>query len=198
MWLVGTDEVGRGPLAGPVVAAACVLGQQQPWHAALADSKTLTAKQRASLAHRLQAESIFAIAEASVEEIDRLNIRNASLLAMHRAVSAVAQQAQGTPVQVVVDGNVLIPNLPWPQEAIIKADATVPAVSAASILAKVYRDNLMATLAQTYPQFGWASNAGYGSASHLAALQAVGPTPHHRRSFAPVAAAWAAHNPKVA
>ncbi len=196
-YLIGTDEVGRGPLAGPVVAAACVLGAPQPWHAGLADSKTLSAKKREMLAQRLREESTWAIAEATVAEIDAHNIRNASLLAMHRAVMAVAEhmglsthtpEMQAT-VHVVVDGNVRIPQLPLPQQAVVKADAVVPAVSAASILAKVHRDTLMAHLAQTYPHFGWERNAGYGSAEHLAALQHYGPTPHHRLSFAPVAEA---------
>jgi ribonuclease HII len=184
---VGVDEVGRGPLAGPVVACACVLPEvlNEPWISELTDSKALSAKKRDKLSVLLQEAVPYAIAQASVEEIDKLNIREASLLAMHRAVTALAEKV-GHTLEVVVDGNVLIPNLPFLQQAVIKADLTVPCVSAASILAKVYRDALMQDLDKQYPGYGWGQNAGYGSATHMAALQTLGATPHHRASFAPV------------
>ncbi len=186
--LLGVDEVGRGPLAGPVVACACHLPPElsAPWLAELADSKVLTVPKRARLAAHLQAVP-HALAIASVAEIDALNIRNASLLAMRRAVESLVAQL-GENCTVVVDGNVLIPQLHVPQEAIVKADASVPCVSAASILAKVFRDELMTNLHAKFPHYGWASNAGYGSAAHLAALQQYGATPHHRTSFSPVRA----------
>jgi ribonuclease HII len=184
---VGVDEVGRGPLAGPVVACACHLppSLNAPWLAELADSKALSAKKRERLAAALQAVP-HALAQASVAEIDALNIRAASLLAMQRAVTALA--AQLGRVAVVVDGNVPIPDLPWPQHTVVGGDATVPCVSAASILAKVHRDALMRQLHAAYPRYGWQQNAGYGSAAHLAALRQHGATPHHRASFAPVRA----------
>lgn len=185
---IGVDEVGRGPLAGPVVACAChlPLDFSPTWLTELTDSKVLSAGKRERLAALLQAVP-HAIAAASVAEIDTLNIRNASLLAMRRAVERVAAQLPAG-CQVIVDGNVQIPQLTLPQQAIIKADATVPCVSAASILAKVYRDKLMQDLHAQHPHYGWASNAGYGSAAHVAALQMHGATVHHRQSFAPVKA----------
>ncbi len=187
--IIGVDEVGRGPLAGPVVACACHLPPQlnAPWLAELADSKKLNAKTRTRLAARLKAHVPYALGQASVAEIDTLNILQASLLAMRRATHALHTQLGGE-VRVVIDGNQLIPNLNLPQQAVVQADATVPSVSAASIIAKVHRDALMAILDVQYPGYGWASNAGYGSAAHMAALQHLGPTPHHRTSFAPVRA----------
>jgi ribonuclease HII len=186
--IIGVDEVGRGPLAGPVVACACHLPPDltAAWVAELTDSKTLSASKRERLAALLQVVP-HAIAEATVQEIDTLNIRNASLLAMRRAVEQLAAQLPAG-CEVIVDGNVKIPQLTFPQQAIIKADATVPGVSAASILAKVYRDKLMQRLHAQHPHYSWASNAGYGSAAHVAALQTHGATVHHRQSFAPVRA----------
>ena len=184
---IGVDEVGRGPLAGPVVACACHLpvGFAAAWLSELADSKALSAPKRARLAAELQNAVPYALGEASVAEVDSLNIRNASLLAMRRAIEALAVRLS-QPLKVIVDGNVLIPALGFDQQAVIKADATVPCVSAASIIAKVYRDALMQTLHAQFPHYSWFNNAGYGSAAHLAALQQHGATPHHRTSFAPV------------
>ncbi|MHA7598503.1 ribonuclease HII [Alicycliphilus sp. T452] len=180
--VAGVDEAGRGPLAGPVVAAAVILDDQQPI-AGLADSKTLTAARRERLFDEIRAKALCcSIAEASVEEIDRLNILQATLLAMRRAVQGLRLK----PTLALVDGNRL-PRLDIPAEAIVKGDARVAAISAASILAKVTRDRWCAELHAQYPQYGFAGHKGYGTAEHLAALQAHGACPQHRRSFAPVA-----------
>ena len=180
--VAGVDEAGRGPLAGPVVAAAVILDDQQPI-AGLADSKALTAARRERLFDEIRAKALCcSIAEASVDEIDRLNILQATLLAMRRAVQGLRLK----PVRVLVDGNRL-PQLDMPAEAIVKGDAKVAAISAASILAKVTRDRWCAELHAQYPMYGFAGHKGYGTAEHLAALQAHGACPQHRRSFAPVA-----------
>ncbi len=180
--MAGVDEAGRGPLAGPVVAAAVILDDQQPI-AGLADSKALTAARRERLFDEIRAKALCcSIAEASVDEIDRLNILQATLLAMRRAVQGLRLK----PVRVLVDGNRL-PQLDMPAEAIVKGDAKVAAISAASILAKVTRDRWCAELHAQYPMYGFAGHKGYGTAEHLAALQAHGACPQHRRSFAPVA-----------
>ena len=182
--VAGVDEAGRGPLAGPVVAAAVILDDQQPI-AGLADSKALTATRRERMFDEIRAKALCcSIAEASVDEIDRLNILQATLLAMRRAVQGLRLK----PVRVLVDGNRL-PQLDMPAEAIVKGDAKVAAISAASILAKVTRDRWCAELHAQYPMYGFAGHKGYGTAEHLAALQAHGACPQHRRSFAPVARA---------
>ncbi|MBS0293966.1 MAG: ribonuclease HII [Proteobacteria bacterium] len=179
--VAGVDEAGRGPLAGPVVAAAVILDELQPI-AGLADSKTLSAARRERLFDEIRAKALCcSIAEASVEEIDRLNILQATMLAMRRAVQGLRLK----PRLVLVDGNRL-PQLDTPAEAIVKGDARVAAISAASILAKVTRDRWCAELHAQYPQYGFAGHKGYGTAEHLAALQAHGACPQHRRSFAPV------------
>ena len=184
--LAGVDEAGRGPLAGPVVAAAVILDPRQPI-AGLADSKKLTALRRERLFDAIRAKALCcSIAEASVEEIDRLNILQATLLAMQRAVAGLRL----SPAKVLVDGNRL-PVLPVRAEAVVGGDARVPAISAASILAKVHRDRWCARVDATWPQYGFAAHKGYGTAAHLAALQAHGACEHHRRSFAPVAAVLA-------
>jgi len=184
--VAGVDEAGRGPLAGPVVAAAVILDDQQPI-VGLADSKALTAARRERLFDEIRAKALCcSIAEASVEEIDRLNILQATLLAMRRAVQGLRLK----PTLALVDGNRL-PRLDMPAEAIVKGDARVAAISAASILAKVTRDRWCAELHAHYPQYGFAGHKGYGTAEHLAALQAHGACPQHRRSFAPVARALA-------
>ena len=180
--LAGVDEAGRGPLAGPVVAAAVILDPRQPI-AGLADSKKLTARRRERLYDEICAKALCcSIALASVAEIDRLNILQATLLAMQRAVAGLRLP----PAKVLVDGNRL-PTLGVLAEAIVDGDATVPAISAASILAKVQRDRWCAEVDAQWPQYGFAAHKGYGTAAHLAALRAHGACEHHRRSFAPVA-----------
>ena len=181
--LAGVDEAGRGPLAGPVVAAAVILDPRQPI-AGLADSKKLTARRRERLYDEICAKALCcSIAQASVAEIDRLNILQATLLAMQRAVAGLRLP----PAKVLVDGNRL-PTLGVLAEAIVDGDATVPAISAASILAKVQRDRWCAEVDAQWPQYGFAAHKGYGTAAHLAALRAHGACEHHRRRFAPVAA----------
>ena len=179
----GVDEVGRGPLAGPVVAAAVVLDPARPI-AGLADSKKLRPARRAELAALIHQRADVAIAEASVAEIDDLNILRASLLAMARAVAALPRP----PARALIDGKFVPDGLPCPGEAVVRGDASVPAIAAASIVAKVHRDNLMTELAVTHPGYGWEGNAGYPTAQHLAALRELGPSPAHRHSFGPVKA----------
>ncbi len=182
--VAGVDEAGRGPLAGPVVAAAVILDDQNPI-AGLADSKVLTAAKREKLYDEIRAKALcFCIAEASVEEIDTVNILQATMLAMSRAVTGLRLK----PVRVLVDGNRL-PPLDVPGEAIVKGDALVQSISAASILAKVTRDRWCQQLHEQYPQYGFDAHKGYGTAVHLAALREHGACPEHRRSFAPVAQA---------
>lgn len=180
--IAGIDEAGRGPLAGPVVAAAVVLCAGGI--AGLADSKALTANRRAALATQIFARCRVGIGEASVEEIDALNILRATMLAMERAVAALGDD----PAEVLVDGN-RCPKWRWKSRAIIGGDATEPCISAASIIAKQHRDALMVAADAAHPGYGWARNKGYGTAEHLAALDRLGATIHHRRSFAPVARA---------
>ena len=182
--IAGVDEVGRGPLAGPVVAAAVILDPARPI-AGLADSKQLSAVRREQLAAEIRAKALaWALGRAEVAEIDRINILQASLLAMQRAVAALGT----VPDQALVDGN-RCPRLACPCRAIIRGDATVPAISAASILAKVARDAELRELHERYPQYGFAQHKGYPTAAHRDALRRFGPCPEHRRSFAPVAAA---------
>ena len=179
--ICGVDEAGRGPLAGPVVAAAVILDPARPI-VGLADSKKLSAKRREELAVEIRAKAqAWCVAEASVEEIDAINILQATLLAMRRAVTGLAL----TPTEVLIDGN-RCPRLDLPMRAIVGGDATVAEISAASILAKTTRDAGMLVLHEQYPQYGFARHMGYGTAVHLAALRQHGPSPVHRRSFAPV------------
>ena len=182
--LCGVDEAGRGPLAGPVTAAAVILDPRKPI-AGLADSKILTAKKREALYDEIIVKALaWHVAEATVEEIDRINILHATMLAMQRAVQGVA--AKGTlPDLVQVDGN-RCPQVPFAVEAIVKGDALVQEISAASILAKVTRDRQLVALHAAFPAYGFDLHAGYGTPQHLAAIEAHGVTPHHRRSFAPV------------
>ena len=180
--VAGVDEAGRGPLAGPVVAAAVILDDRQPIPG-LADSKKLSAARRDKLYDQICARALCcSVAVASVEEIDRLNILQATMLAMQRAVTGLRLK----PVKVLVDGNRL-PVLDVMGEAIVRGDALVQAISAASILAKVHRDRLCQQLHQDYPDYGFDAHKGYGTVQHLAALRAHGACPAHRRSFAPVA-----------
>ena len=178
--VAGLDEVGRGPLAGPVVAAAVVLTRPL---AGIADSKTLSAARRTSLAQAILAEARVGIGAASVAEIDRLNILQATWLAMRRALARLAPP----PDQLLVDGD-RAPEFGIPTRCIIGGDGREPAIGAASIVAKVLRDRLMRRLAQRYPGYGWERNVGYGTLEHRTALLRLGPTAHHRRSFAPVGA----------
>ncbi|MFT7724813.1 MAG: ribonuclease HII [Roseateles sp.] len=179
--VAGVDEAGRGPLAGPVFAAAVILDELQPI-TGLADSKALTAAKRARLFDEIRAKALCCcIAQASTEEIDRLNILQATMLAMQRAVHGLRLK----PALVRVDGNRL-PVLPMAAEAIVKGDASVPAISAASILAKVARDLFCEQMHRSHPQYGFATHKGYGTPAHLAALKQHGASPWHRRSFAPV------------
>jgi len=180
--MAGVDEAGRGPLAGPVVAAAVILDDRNPIQG-LADSKVLTARRRDQLFDEIRAKALCcSVAEASVEEIDALNILQATLLAMRRAVEGLRLK----PVLVLVDGNRL-PTLSMRAEAIVKGDSKVAAISAASILAKVTRDRWCAELDTQYPQYGFAGHKGYGTAEHLQALQNHGACPQHRKTFSPVA-----------
>lgn len=180
--VAGVDEAGRGPLAGPVVAAAVILDDLKPIQG-LNDSKKLSARRREKLYDEILAKALCcSIAEASVQEIDALNILQATMLAMRRAVDGLRLK----PVKVLVDGN-RIPVLDVRAEAIVQGDAKVPAISAASILAKVHRDRLCQAWHAQYPAYGFDRHKGYGTAEHLQALQAHGPTPWHRLSFAPVA-----------
>lgn len=180
--VAGVDEAGRGPLAGPVVAAAVILDDRHPI-SGLADSKKLTALRREKLFDEILAKALCcSIAQASVEEIDRLNILQATMLAMRRAVMGLRLK----PAMVLVDGNRL-PLLDVPAEAIVKGDSLVPAISAASILAKVHRDRWCVEVHDQFPQYGFAGHKGYGTMVHMEALREHGPCIHHRRSFAPVA-----------
>jgi ribonuclease HII len=181
--MAGVDEAGRGPLAGPVVAAAVILDDLRPIRG-LNDSKQLSARVRERLYVEIHAKALcFSIAQASVEEIDALNILQATLLAMRRAVEGLRLR----PNKVLVDGNRL-PVLKIAAEAIVQGDAKIKAISAASILAKVYRDRLCQELHLQHPQYGFDGHKGYPTPEHLAALKAHGVCPHHRRSFAPVRA----------
>ena len=181
--IAGVDEAGRGPLAGPVVAAAVILDELQPIKG-LADSKALSLRKRERLFDEIRARALCCcIAQASVEEIDRLNILQATLLAMRRAVEGLRLR----PHRVLVDGNRL-PALSMAADAIVQGDAKVRAISAASILAKVHRDRLCLELHAQHPQYGFDGHKGYPTPAHLAALREHGACPQHRRSFAPVRA----------
>lgn len=181
--IAGVDEVGRGPLAGPVVAAAVILNPQDIPEG-LNDSKALTAKRRLALDEALRARSEFAVAvaEASVAEVDELNILRASHLAMVRAVAAL----DPAPDFLLIDGNMIPRGMKIQSQAVVKGDARSVSIAAASIIAKNWRDQRMVDLAQQHPGYGWETNAGYPTKMHLEALRNLGVTPHHRRSFKPV------------
>ena len=185
--VAGIDEVGRGPLAGPVVAAAAVIDRARAPASLLKlidDSKKLSEARREAAYEAMIASGCvgYAVAEASVAEIDRINILQATFLAMRRALAALAER----PDRVLVDGNKVPPDLGCAGECIVGGDSVSYSIAAASILAKVTRDRQMARLAEQFPGYGWESNRGYGSAMHLRALEQLGPTPHHRMSFAPL------------
>ncbi|MFM9977604.1 MAG: ribonuclease HII [Sphingomonadaceae bacterium] len=187
--IAGVDEAGRGPLAGPVVAAAVVLCKPRP--AGVDDSKKLSAARRGELGAVIKRRCHWAVGVVDVADIDRLNIFGATMLAMTRAVEALCAKLGCDPLEVLIDGNLTpkgrIEGWRWPVRAIVGGDATEPCISAASIIAKVHRDRIMIAAHADHPEYGWASNKGYGAPAHLAALRAHGPTPLHRRSFAPVA-----------
>ena len=177
----GVDEAGRGPLAGPVVAAAVILDPNNPIEG-LADSKKLTAKKREALEPLIKERALaWCVAEASVAEIDEINILQATMLAMQRAVAGLQVQ----PEFVQVDGN-RIPKLPMMAEAIVKGDAKVQAISAASILAKTHRDAYMMEQAKKYPGYGFENHMGYGTAEHIKAVETLGVLPIHRKTFKPI------------
>lgn len=184
--IVGVDEAGRGPLAGPVVAAAVVLCKPRP--AGLDDSKKLSGARRAELEAVIKRRCRWAVGIADVEEIDRLNIFGATMLAMTRAVAALMVEDI---TEVRIDGNLTpagrIEDWRWPARAFVGGDAIEPCISAASIIAKEHRDRIMRAAAREHPHYGWSTNMGYGAPEHLRALAEHGPTPLHRRSFAPVA-----------
>lgn len=189
--IAGVDEAGRGPLAGPVVAAAVVLCAPPP--EGLADSKKLTAPRRAVLEAAIKARCHWAVGVVDVADIDRLNIFGATMLAMTLAVEALCARIGCDPLEVLIDGN-MTPHgrrgeWRWPARAIVGGDGCEPCISAASIIAKEHRDALMREAALAHPHYGWERNKGYGTADHLAALSRHGPSPLHRRSFAPVARA---------
>lgn len=187
--VIGVDEAGRGPLAGPVVAAAVVLGGAIP--SGVDDSKRLSSARRAALDVTIREACDWAVAVVEPDEIDRVNIFMATMLAMTRAVARLTAALGCDPAEVRIDGN-LTPQgrcaeWCWPARAIVGGDGIEPCISAASIIAKEWRDRLMCEAAATHPHYGWERNKGYGTAEHLEALRVHGPTPLHRRSFAPVA-----------
>ena len=187
--VIGVDEAGRGPLAGPVVAAACVLGVAAP--AGLDDSKKLSAKRRAALEPLIQQSCGWALGVVEADEIDRINIFAATMLAMTRAVGELVAALGREPDSVLIDGNMTpqgrVGAWRWSARAIVGGDGIEPCISAASILAKEHRDRVMRAHAERWPHYGWERNAGYGTAQHMEALRLHGPTPIHRQSFAPVA-----------
>ncbi|RPF72846.1 ribonuclease HII [Aurantiacibacter spongiae] len=187
--VAGVDEAGRGPLAGPVVAAAVLLCKPRP--AGITDSKVMNAEARAMVEQRIRRRCAFGIGVIDVAQIDRLNIFGATMLAMSLAMRNLCETLENHALEAVVDGN-LTPagrcaEWRWRARAMVKGDLRVPAIGAASILAKEYRDRLMRDAARDHPHYGWERNKGYGTADHLAALRMHGPSPLHRRSFAPVA-----------
>ena len=179
-FIVGVDEVGRGPWAGPVVA--CAVRLYGPAPEGLTDSKKLSAKKRERIAEALHQVADVSFGEATVEEIDRVNIRQATHLAMLRAIDGLPQR----PDFLLIDGNDLPRGLPCPARTIIKGDSISQSIAAASVLAKTRRDQGMVALSQQHPGYGWETNAGYGTRAHAEALEKLGVTPHHRRSFKPI------------
>lgn len=187
--IAGVDEAGRGPLAGPVVAAAVILSKPRP--AGIDDSKKLAGSKRAQVAEAIRRRCHWAVGVVDVEEIDRINIFQATMRAMTLAVDALCAKIACDPTEILVDGNMTPhgrrPEWRWNARAIVGGDALEPCISAASIIAKEHRDALMRAAALDHPHYGWERNKGYGTPDHLAALREHGPSPLHRRSFAPVA-----------
>ena len=186
--IIGVDEAGRGPLAGPVVAAAVLLCKPRP--SGLDDSKKLTAARRAELEAVIKRRCQWAVGVVEVDDIDRLNIFGATMLAMTLAVDALCAQLGCDPLEVLIDGNLTPagrrPEWRWTARAIVGGDAIEPCISAASIIAKEHRDRMMCAAAQQHTHYGWEKNKGYGTPDHLAALRQHGPSPLHRKSFGPV------------
>ena len=179
----GIDEVGRGPLAGPVVAACVHIPDvSMPWLTEVTDSKKLTKKKRETLAALIQQHCVWSIAEISPQEIDDINILQATMKAMTQCANDLSESLD----MIYVDGNRLPPNLPCDADAVIKGDSKIKEIACASIIAKVYRDNLMQQLAKKFPHYGWETNSGYGSKKHIEAIEKYGVTIHHRLSFAPI------------
>ena len=187
--LVGVDEAGRGPLAGPVVAAAVVFPVECRAVRGLRDSKILPARIRLSLAEKIRVRALgYGVGAASSHEIDRLNIRVATALAMHRAIAALLRRhlGDGRPYRILIDG-LPLPEVGYPHDALVDGDARCQSIAAAAVLAKTVRDRLMVRLAMRYPGYGWQTNMGYGTDEHHEGLRAHGPTRHHRQTFAPIA-----------
>ncbi|HEV8177604.1 MAG TPA: ribonuclease HII [Gemmatimonadales bacterium] len=186
--LIGVDEAGRGPLAGPVVAAAVIFPTGCSCVRGLRDSKVLPASKRARLAERIRGRVVaFGIGAASAHEIDRFNIRVATAIAMRRAIAMlIGRYTLGQPYRILIDG-LPLPEIGYPHEALVDGDARCQSISAAAILAKTVRDALMHRLATRYPGYGWLTNVGYGTEEHQEGLRAHGPTRHHRLTFAPLA-----------
>lgn len=190
--MCGLDEAGRGPLAGPVVAACVYIPEEvrkEKFWGQVNDSKKLTEKKRAALYDLIVAHTHYGIAQSSVAEIDEINILQASLLAMSRSLDLMAKDFNSVPDMALVDGN-RKPKLPCRIQTVVKGDGISLSIAAASILAKVTRDRIMKKLCQEFPVYGWSRNAGYGTAEHLRAINDYGVTDHHRQSFAPVRAAF--------
>ena len=187
--IVGVDEVGRGPLAGPVTAAAVFVDRQKITSDLLTkidDSKKIPQKQRATISKQIEGIAIIGIGWASSSEIDQLNILEASMLAMQRAIFSLRKQIILDPDYILIDGN-KVPRLDFPSKAIVRGDEKSISIAAASIVAKCKRDAFMTSLSKLYPYYGWEKNAGYGTREHLAAIEREGITTHHRRSFKPIA-----------
>lgn len=187
--IVGVDEVGRGPLAGPVTAAAVFVDRQKITLDLLTkidDSKKISQKKHATISKQIESIAIIGIGWASSGEIDQLNILEATMLAMQRAISCLRKQIISDPDYILIDGN-KVPRLDFPSKAIVRGDEKSLSIAAASIVAKNKRDAFMASLSKLYPGYGWEKNAGYGTGEHLAAIEREGITVHHRRSFKPIA-----------
>ena len=185
-YIIGTDEAGRGPLAGPVVAAAVCFKELNSeiltLLASVNDSKQLTHTSRENLSELIKKVSVYSIVSVDVDEIEKINILQSALKAMRLSCNNVANELDGT-AEVFVDGKIKVPNLKYPQKTIVKGDSKSASIAAASILAKVYRDKLMCNYAKDYPEYHWENNKGYGTKKHIEAIKKFGVTPLHRKSF---------------